>query len=178
MPRKDNIIAGVGSGGLREGHDVKILVCTVLNALSAPLPREKLAEVFAPAVTDYFTFSAAFEELLAMGHLKETAGGYALTAIGTATAIELQNTLPLTLREKVIAEASLALQLMQRENAVRTEIIPHHNGYHVRCTMADGQLVFLDLSFYAPDLAAAEQIRLRLRERSTDVYTALIQMLT
>lgn len=177
MSRKDERIAGVGPGGLN-GHEVKILVCAMLHSLAAPFPREKMAEILAPSVTDYFTFSAAFEELLAMGHLKEERDGFSLTALGTATALELQNFLPLSLREKVFAEGALALQLMERENAVRTEIVPHHGGYHVRCTMDDGGLEFLTLSFFAPDLATAEQIRRRLKERSTDLYTALLTMLT
>ena len=178
MSQKEKIIAGVGPGGLRETHDVKILVCYMLDSVHASLPREKIAEIIVPSVTDYFTFSAAFEELIAMGHLTEGAKGFSLTPLGTATALRLQNALPLTLREKVSAEASLALQLMQQEGALQTEIIPHGEGYHVRCVMADGDLVFLDLSFYAPDLSSAERIRRRLREQSTGVYTALMQILT
>ena len=178
MSRKENIIAGVGAGGLRETRDVKILVCYMLKSAGAPLTREKIAEILTHGVTDYFTFSAAFEELIAMGHLTEGAKGFSLTPLGTATAERLQNELPLTLREKVAEEASLALQLMQQEGALQTEIIPHGEGYHVRCVMADGDLVFLDLSFYAPDLASAERIRRRLREQSTGVYTALMQILT
>ncbi|MBQ4050056.1 MAG: DUF4364 family protein [Oscillospiraceae bacterium] len=178
MSQNEKIIAGVGPGGLRETHDVKILVCYMLSCISAPLPREKIAEIIVPSVTDYFTFSAAFEELMAMGHLTEDAKGFSLTALGTATARNLQSSLPLTLRDKVSAEANLALQLMNREGALQTEIVPHKDGYHVRCVMADGDLVFLDLSFYAPDLASAERIRLRFREQSTGVYTALMQMLT
>ena len=179
MSRKEDIIAGVGPGGLRDNHDVKILICYLLHTLKSPLPREKMAELLtADGITDYFTFSASFEELVNMGHLKESVQGFELTALGAATATALQGSLPVTLREKVAAEGAKALQMMQKESEVRTEIVPHHNGYHVRCTMDDGELEFLNLAFYAPDLTTAERIRRRLTEQSTNVYTALMKMLT
>lgn len=175
----EDVIAGVGPGGLRDPHEVKILICYFLSQLSQPFPREKMAELFAAGgVTDYFTFSAVFEELLAMGHLKEEKTGWALTPLGRETAQALQGILPASLRERVAQEGKRALCQLEKERAVRTDIVPHQNGYHVRCVIGDGELEFLKLAFFAPDLQHASQIQQRLQDQSTEIYRMLMKTLT
>ena len=179
MAIQEDIIAGVGPGGLRDMHDVKILICYLLRTLQRPFPREKLMELLsADGISDYFTVSAAFDELRLLGHLQESRDGWSLTPLGEQTASALQSSLPAALRERIAAEAAEALSRLQRESEVRTGILPHQDGYHVCCTMQDGPLEFLKLSFYAPDLEHAGRIQRRLKEQSTELYMTLMKMLT
>lgn len=179
MSLGEEVIAGVGPGGLKDAHEVKILICFALNAVNAPLSREQLAELCtADGVTDYFTFSAAFEELAGMGNLTEEKAGWTLGPLGRETATALQGELPAALRERMEKEGEKLLSRIRREGEIRTEIVPHQNGYHVRCSIQDGELEFLKLSFYAPDLKHAGLVQRRLQERSTEIYRALMKMLT
>lgn len=175
----EDVIAGVGAGGLRDPHQMKILICYFLNTLSQPFPKERMAELFtAVGLTDYFTFSSVFDELAEMGHLKEEKSGWTLTPLGQKTAAALGGSLPASLRERAAREGERALRQLEREREVRTDIVPHQNGYHVRCVVGDGELEFLKLAFFAPDLEHAGRIRQQLQERSTEIYTLLMKNLT
>lgn len=179
MNLEPDVIAGVGPGGLKEPHDVKILICFFLDKIGRAFSREKMAELFtAESITDYFTFTSAFDELCQMGHLIGLQGSWSLTALGRETAEKLQGTLPAALRERVMAAGAEMAAQMDREGEIRTDIVPHQNGYHVCGVIGDGELEFLKLAFFAPDREHAAYIESRLREKSTEIYQALMKMLT
>ncbi len=179
MNLEPDVIAGVGPGGLKEPHDVKILICYFLAGIGRAFSREMMAELFtAGGITDYFTFSSAFEELCRMGHLIGLQGSWSLAPLGRETAEKLQGALPAALRERVMEVGAEAVARMDRDGEVRTDIVPHQNGYHVRCVIGDNGLEFLKLSFFAPDAGHAKQIEGRLKENYAEIYKALMKQLT
>ena len=179
MSFSQGMIAGIGPDGLRDPHDIKILICYLLNALHTPLPRKQLAELSTTSgVTDYFSFSDAFEELRKMGHLTQKDDRWQLTPLGVETAVSLQKALPASLREKMVGLGRELLEQLRRDGSIVTRIMPHQNGYHVCCRIQDGPLAFLDLRFFAPDLNHAELIQRRLNQQATDIYLDLMVRLT
>ena len=175
----ENFIAGIAPGGLKEVYEVKILICYLLHSVETPLSSHHISEIFSEdEAVDYFTFVTAMGELKASGHLdiRETDGEerYILTDLGVETAVNLKQALPSSLREKVVKRGMKLLSKIRRDNEVSTKIVPHQNGYHVICSIHEGELEYLNLSVYAPDDGTAEIIARNFYQNATEIYQGLL----
>ncbi|MEG2596816.1 MAG: DUF4364 family protein [Oscillospiraceae bacterium] len=178
-----NFIAGIAPGGIKEVYEVKILICYLLHSVEFPLSQQNLGEIFsADEAVDYFTFVTALNELKASGHLYtmivEEEEQYRLTELGVETALNLQQALPSSLRDKVVKRGMGLLAKMRKNNEISTKIEPCHNGYHVICSIHEGSLEFLSLSLYAPDEGQAEIIAKNFYEKSTEAYQQILKLLS
>lgn len=175
----DTIIAGISPGGLKETYEVKILVCYLLSALDAPLSRENITEICTGSgITDYFTLSTALGELLASGQLGEEEGYCVLTPLGRETAENLKQALPSSLRDNIVRMGMELLSRLRKENEVSAKILPDGKGFRVACSVHEGDLDFLTMTFYAPDREQAEIIARNFPKKSTEIYRGLIHLLT
>jgi len=177
----ENFIAGIAPGGLKEVYEVKILICYLLHSVET-LSSHNISEIFSEdEAVDYFTFVTALNELKASGHLnvREIGGEerYTLTDLGVETAVNLKQALPSSLREKVVKRGMKLLSKIRRDNEVGTKIVPHQNGYHVICSIHEGELEYLSLSLYAPDGGTAEIIAQNFYENATEIYQGLLNKL-
>ena len=64
------VVPGVGRGGMTDKYQVKILICYLMSAVSAPFTADQLNEIFQDTqIVNYFTFCEALNELKEGGHL-------------------------------------------------------------------------------------------------------------
>lgn len=178
-----NFIAGIAPGGLKEVYEVKILICYLLHSLEKPLSADNINEIFSKdEAVDYFTFVTAMEELKASKHLNITDDKgteyYTLTDVGIETALNLNQALPSSLREKVVKRGIVLLSRLRRESEVCADIVKKDNGFEVLCSIKDENIEYLSLKIYAPDSENAEVIAENFKNNSSDLYTNIIEKLT
>lgn len=174
----DRVIPGVGAGGLTDKYDIKILVCYLLNCLKTPLTKTQLDFVFQDgSYANYFSYCAAYAELLASGHITLDGDTLVLHELGVETAKRLYTNLPSSLRDNVVASAMGLLARIKHERENEAHIQPYGNGYRVSCTIHDTDFDLLSFQIYAPDILQAEQIANRFRSDPAKLYQSLIQYL-
>jgi len=174
------LIAGVSPGGLKEGYAVRIFICYIYRTLNACLSREDIIEIFSvDGQVDYFTLTTAFAKLIEDGHLLPEEGSerYQLSKLGEETADNLYTAIPPALRGQVLRRGYEHLERKRKDNEVSTCVVPHGSGYHVQCSIHEGDLEFLNVSFFAPTETQAEKIAKRFYERSQEIYTTLLEQL-
>ena len=176
---EQQLIAGVPPGGLKEGYIVRIFICFIYHTLNVPLSREDLLEIFSvDGQVDYFTLVTAFAELTASGHLLAAEGEkYRLSELGHETAVNLYKAVPSSLRGHVLRRGYEYLERQRKNNEVSTSVSPQGNGYQVKCSIHEGELEFLGLSFFAPNENEAEKIARRFYDKSHEIYTMLLEQL-
>lgn len=176
----DQIVPGIGVGGLTDKYEIKILICYLLYCIKSPLSREQLNMIFQDEqLVNYFSFCDAFKELVESEHLSATEDGrYALNPLGEETALRLNRSLPKSLRDNVV---NTAIQLMARlklERENEASIIPYQNGFLVQCVIHDVDFDLMRFELFAPDELQAERIRERFLADPAKVYQTMIAALT
>lgn len=174
------LIAGVSPGGLKEGYAVRIFICYIYRTLNTPLSREDIIGIFSEdGQVDYFTLTTAFAKLIEDGHLLPEEGSerFVLSGLGEETADNLYTAIPPALRGQVLRRGYEHLERKRKDNEVSTDIVPHGRGYQVQCSIHEGELEFLNLSFFAPTEAQAQKIARRFYENSQEIYTSLLEQL-
>ena len=64
------VVPGVGRGGMTDKYQVKILICYLMSAVSAPFTADQLNEIFQDTqIVNYFTFCEALDELKEGGQM-------------------------------------------------------------------------------------------------------------
>ena len=175
----DGLIAGVSPGGVRDAYTVKILICFLMEKVGRPITEQQLIEVLSSARTvNYFLLTSTFAELKRLGHLREQGGRYTLTPLGEETARKLSSQLPVTLRERVLETAGNLRRKGKLERETSVSVTGGDEGCRVDFSFHDGELEFMRLSLYAPDLAQAEQLKEQLLQQYQQLYIALIDRLT
>lgn len=179
---QNNIVPGIGIGGLQDKYEIKILICYLLKSINVPFSKEQLHEVFnQDGLVNYFSFCDALAELITSGHITskkiEFDELYTLNQLGIETSDKLEKSLPSSLRESVvkIAMQLLAATKQARENEV--VIAAKANGYSVTCMIHEEGFDLMKLELFVPDLMQAEQIEEIFRKRPSKVYGNIINLL-
>ena len=176
---EDGRIAGVSPGGVRDPYIVKILICFLMDRVGRPVTEQQLIEVLASAQSvNYFLLTSTFAELKRLGHLREHGGKYTLTPLGEETARKLSSELPVALRERVLETAGCLRQKSRLQRETSVSVTGGEEGYRVEFSFHDGELEFMRLSLYAPDLPQAEKLRDQLLRQYQQLYIDLINRLT
>ena len=97
------VLAGIPAGGLKEGHEIKVLICYLLVSAGGALRWEEICEVCCgEGLVDYFSLSTATQELERYGNILSLVGErglvYQITGFGEETVKSLGKTLPASLR--------------------------------------------------------------------------------
>lgn len=177
------LAAGVPPEGFQDIHEVRILLCCILNAVPEPMSKNDLARLFQENhLVNYFTLSAALSELLSEKQAtlidRDGEACYQLDDFGIEAAKALEHTIPLSVREHV---SNAAQQLMHRKkNERENEILiePHHNGYSVQIIMHDTDIDLLNLKLFVPDQTRAERVQEKMLQNPAAFYAQIIDFLT
>ncbi len=178
----DSLFAGISPGGMTDGYEIKILICYLLDALKQPITKAQMDEVLqGNRFVNYFCYSGAYQELLKSGHIsleeKDGEDWLILNQFGKDTAHNLQSSLPLSVREKVVTAGMDIIARMKRDRERETRIEPSKNGYTVHLRLHDGEVDLLRLAVFAPDQAQAELIRDRLSDHTAEIYQGMISLI-
>lgn len=177
------VLAGIPAGGLKEGHEIKVLICYLLASAGGALRWEEICEVCCgEGLVDYFSLSTATQELEKFGNIlslvAERGLVYQLTGFGMETVKSLGKTLPASLREFIEQQGEKLAARARREKEVQTEVRAEGNGFQVSGSLYEGALAFFSMSLYAPDREQAELIARNFQECAPELYGQIVEKLT
>ena len=175
---------GIAPGGVRSKSEIKVLICYLYNSVSDKMSKEPILDaIMQDELANYFETSAAFEDLIANGNLKESGKidnetAYELTENGKTIASQLDTTLAYTVKEKayLCAVKLLAERKTARENKV--EIVKNENGYDVVCKILGGDVILFSFTIYAPDYDQAKIIKTNFLSYPQTVYKTMLALMT
>lgn len=173
-------MGGVEPGGLWNKNDIRILLCFILLNAGGPLSGEDLSAITqSKGLANYFEVGDALSALKKQGNVEEDRQGrYSVTASGREIAQSLNDTLPLSVRDKAM-EAALRLSAeikVRRETQVN--IRETDKGFLVECHISDGQMDLMTLSLYAPDRAQAALLEKNFYRGPQNLYRLVLAQLT
>lgn len=177
--------AGIEPGGLTLGHEIKILLCYLLQNISQKLTLSQINEALLKrGLVNYFELADAMSELLESGHIvlcgttAKDEDCYILTELGRKTAAEFSESLPLTVREKALASAQnlLARQKSAAENIVTVDKVK--DGYMVNLIISDIGSDLLNLSLFMPTQVEAAAVKRQFMRDPLLVYKGILALLT
>lgn len=178
----DAFSAGVQPGGLRSKNQIRILICYLLSSVGAPLSKEDIVNIMQEnSLANYFEVTDALSELIEKGNIITMPDNPKLcTASETARSIakQLDNMLPLSVRERAVAAAINLLAKAKRERENKVDIIKTDCGYNVECHISGGEMDLLAFSLYVPDLFQARMVKDNFHREPENVYRVMLALLT
>ena len=182
MMALDTFDEGINLGGMRSKTEIRTLICYMMNAVNLPMTKDTvLNALLERGLANYFEASTCFDDLLkneniALDEFDENR--YLITDAGRMIARELEDTLPLTVRERAIECALSLLERQRIEKENRVVIEKGENGYYVVCSISGGEMNLLKFSLYVPDIAQARLLRKNFYKNPSMIYNTMIAMLT
>lgn len=177
--------AGIEPGGLKLGHEIKILVCFLLHNIQQKLTLSQINEaLLKKGLVNYFELADAMSELLESGHILICSTNtkdeecYEITNLGVRTALEFSGSLPLSVREKALTSAQnlLARQKSAAENIVTVDKVK--DGYMINLIISDIGSDLMNLSLFMPTEAEADVVKRHFIRDPLLVYKGTLALLT
>lgn len=180
----DTFSAGVEIGGLRSKKDIMLLICYMLKTVDRPLSKAKINDIIQnKGIANYFDVVQSISELVSNGNLiseydDESEEILTISEKGKAATKELEDTLPRTVREKVVGAVVEAMtrERRERENHVVTEKIS--GGYNVTFSLSDKDDVLMKLTVFAVDSEQVETIKRGFTDDPVRLYSGIIAALS
>lgn len=181
MTNNDEMIPGVGIGGLKDKYEIKILICYLLYSIKVPFSKGQLNFVFQNGgFVNYFSFCEALSELIDSSHIAPTKTDfdeiYSLNPLGIETAVRLYTSLPKSLCDNVVKTTMQLLSQIKSEKENESSIIAYKNGYLVKCIIHDFDFDLMSFEVFAPDMIQAEKIVQSFRSDPSKIYRGLISL--
>ena len=166
---------------LYEEKDIEVLICYILRKVGQMTKEELMCCTVDYDFVLYFDFCLCFDDLKERGIVeteKLPDGDYMVkpTAKSNYLALELANSIPLTIREAAVYYAKKLTAAVKMEKAIKFEIIPLPKGYHfhVRFINELGGDDFMELKLFAPTLNAAEEMERKFINNPIGTYRSVI----
>ena len=180
----DTFDEGVTLGGVRSKNEIRILICYLLNCVKENMDKELVVQAITiEELANYFEVSAAFDDLIKNGNIKESEivdglQTYELTDNGKMIANQLESVLSYTVKEKAYVSAIKLLgeKKKHRENSV--EIKKTENGFDVICKISGGDMDLLSFTLYAPNYEQAMVMKKNFYDSPSTVYKVMLALMT
>ena len=149
---------------MQDIYEVRILICYLLDAIKQPLSKEQLNHIFSEQnLVQYFLFSDALTKLIEERHVDtqeiDSEDYYTLTKLGEGTAHMLQNSLPRSVRDRVVTAAIALLQRRKTERETKVSIVETDRGYEVKFFIQDNGFDLMHFSLFVPDMTQEEMVK-------------------
>lgn len=185
MERRKPFMQNVKVGGPATIFDIKVMLCYLLKSLNKPISVEDLLTVIlSEQLVNYFEFESAMGELCDAGHVEKIVDDsgeefYTISETASALVVDLESSLSMTLRSRVVAAALRVLAFKQnaKENNVRIEP-SEKGGYFLRLEIPGEPEPLCKIELYFPERLQAEMARDGFLENPTLTYTAILASLT
>lgn len=178
----DTFDEGIILGGMRSKTEIRTLICYMLKSVGAPMSKEMIVNaLMEKGLANYFETSSCFDDLIRHGNIapvEENSALFVNTENGEMIAIQLEDTLAPTVKERATECALTLLKKQQIENDNKVTIEKCDNGYTVTCAISGGDMELLKFSLYVPDLTQARLIRKNFYKNPDMFYSVMIAMLT
>lgn len=173
---------GISLGGVRSKTEVRILICYLLCAIKVPMSKEAVINaLLEKGLTNYFEASSCFDDLIARGNIRPTENNSKLfepTENGRTVSEQLEDNLPLTVKERAY-ECALNLleqEKNEKENKVSIEKLP--NGYNVTCSISGGDMDLMKISLYVADSDQAKTVKKNFYKNPQHFYKVMLAVMT
>lgn len=178
----DAISSGVEPGGLRSKSEIKMLICYLINRLDYPFTKEQIIEIIcSDGIANYFEVSQALSEVVSSGNITlsiSDSGEYPqITPLGRSNIEDLQDSLPLSVKEQALNNALNMSIKLKREQENKIEITDISNGCKVKMSITDGNDELMTLEVYAADHSQADYIKSKFLEDPVRIYSNIVSML-
>lgn len=180
----DTFDEGVTLGGVRSKHEIRILICYMLNCVKESMDKDLVVQsITIDELANFFEVSAAFDGLINDGNIKESdivdgTQTYELTDNGKMIATQLESTLSYTVKEKAYLNAIKLLgeKKKHRENSV--EIVKIENGFEVICKILGGNMDLFSFKLYAPTFEQAMVMKKNFYDSPATIYKVMLALMT
>ena len=178
----DTFDEGISLGGMRSKTEIRTLICYLFKSVGVPMSKDAVVNaLMEKGLANYFETSASFDDLIQNGNIKavdEDKKLYTNTDNGNMIAIQLEDTLAPTVKERAV-ECALSLLKRERvESENKVTIAKCDNGYTVTCRISGGDMDLLSFSLYVPEVHQARMIRKNFYKNPDMFYSVIIAMLT
>ncbi len=179
---KDAASAGVLPGGLFNSAEIKILICYILSRINEAVPGQMLANVLHyEGIANCFEVNEAIASLVGSGQLicvSQEEDTYAITKSGIDVAETLKTSVPYTIKEKGYLSAFKMLTRFKNAKNTDFNITKEDNRTYITCSALDGENTFLSVKLLVGDEAQAQAIKERFLEKSSEIYSGIIDLIT
>lgn len=164
---------------LNSVHDVKVLICYLLDKLNRPVTEEQLYEIALDSeVINYFYYTEAMGELLKNKSVIRVVRGSETyiepTEKGRFSADYFNESIPYYFRKQLLKTAMYYFSRLERESEADIEIAETPNGCEVNCKIRDTSFDLMRISLYAPDFDQAKLIKEKILLNPADFYSKVI----
>ena len=164
---------------LNSVHDVKVMLCYLLDKLKCPVTESQLYEIALDSeVINYFFYTEAMDSLLKNGSVRKIQNDgetyITLEEKGRLGADYFNEYIPHYFRKYLLKSALYYFAKIRRESETDIEILPTHNGCEVNCTIKDTGYDLMRISLYAPDENQANLIREKIMLDPAGFYSRVI----
>lgn len=179
---RDATSAGVAPGGLYNSAEIKILICYILSRIKEAVPGQMLANVLHyEGLANCFEVNEAIASLVESGQLvldNKEDDTYKITKSGIDVANTLQTSVPYTVKEKGYLAAFKMLSRFKNSKNTEFEIIKEGNKTYINCSALDGDSAFLSVKLLVGDESQAAAIKNRFLDKSSSIYSGIIDLIT
>ena len=178
----DTFDEGISLGGMRSKAEIRTLICYLFKSVGVPMTKDAVVNaLMEKGLANYFETSSSFDDLIRNGNIElvdEEKRRYFNTDNGNMIAVQLEDTLAPTVKERAI-ECALALLKQERvESENKVTIEKCANGYTVTFRISGGDMELLSFSLYVPDKQQARILRKNFYKDPDLYYSVMIAMLT
>lgn len=151
-----------------------------MSTVKEPLTEEQLNTIFqSEGLVNYFSYSGALKELMENGLIlpvdpNQKHSAYKITSLGEDSALKLQSSLPLSLRDKVVDIAMRLIANLERKRNIHVEIHRVDDGYMIDCRITDIGSDLMHLELYASNETQAEWMAKSIEEKSDLLYRLIL----
>ncbi len=178
----DTFDEGINYGGVRSKNEIRTLICYLFSSIKKPMDKATIIEAIQKrGLANYFETSSCFDDLISHDNLREDADNkncYILTEKGSMIANQLENTLPLTVKEKAYTCAIELLEQKRIEKENVVTITKTDKGYIVNCRVSGGDVDLISLDIYAPDNKQAKIIKRNFHKNPELLYKVVMGTIT
>lgn len=178
----DTFDEGINFGGVRSKNEIRTLICYLFASVKKPMNKATIIEAIQKqGLANYFETSSCFDDLIIHNNIELVDAKdklYALTDNGNMVAEQLENTLPISVKEKAYICAVTLLEQKRIEKEAPVTIEKTEGGYSVVCRVSGGDVDLMSLTVYAPDQKQAKIIKKNFHRNPELLYKMIMGTLT
>ena len=179
--RRCEVLSLDNYGFIRQKIDIKVLILYILEKLPAPVSQNMLTELtLIDNATNYFDYIECLTELEQKDLIITTEEDkYSITPKGIRTAVEMESSLPYTIRLKASSGAERAAKILAREAMIKASHKEKpEGGYTVSLSLSDGLGEVMHLDILAGSDQQAKEMEKRFRKNAESLYLRIAGILT
>lgn len=173
---------GIALGGVRSKTEVRILICYLFTSIGLPMSKETVIDaLLEKGLTNYFEASSCFDDLITRENIRPLSDNpklFEATENGKIVSRELEDNLPLTVRERAYECALNLLEKERIEKENKVSITKLQNGYNISCTIGGGDIDLMNISMYLADSDQAKTVKKNFYKDPQLFYKVMLAVMT